>query len=87
MATQMHDMTEEEPDKQLENARTELRELRFQYAVARSLQNPARVGQLKRNVARILTVKNQRRSGNAPAGKQAAQSSAGKSGKKGGKDK
>lgn len=52
MATSVHDMTNEELTKQLDNARKELRELRFTYAVARSLQDPARIGKLKRQIAR-----------------------------------
>ena len=60
MASTYHDMTDEELNTQLDNARKELRELRFSYAVARSLQNPSRIGQLKRNIARILTVKREK---------------------------
>ncbi len=57
MATAYHEMTNEELDKQLDQARVELRNLRFTFAVARSLQSPARVGDLKKNIARILTIK------------------------------
>ena len=60
MAVKFSEMTDKELDKQLENSRNELRELRFSFAVSRSLQNPARPGQLKKNVARILTLKRQR---------------------------
>ncbi|MCB1167693.1 MAG: 50S ribosomal protein L29 [Leptospiraceae bacterium] len=56
MASSYHEMTEENLKEQLDQAKAELRELRFSYGIARSLQNPARVGQLKKNVARINTV-------------------------------
>lgn len=62
-STSFHDMTDEELGKQLENARRELMDMRFNFAVARSLQNPSRVGQLKKNIARILTVRNARKKG------------------------
>lgn len=63
MATAYHEMTNEELDKQLEQARVELRNLRFTFAVARSLQSPARVGALRKNIARILTIKRGRELG------------------------
>lgn len=63
MATAYHEMTNEELDKQLDLARVELRNLRFTFAVARSLQSPARVGDLKKNIARILTIKRGRELG------------------------
>ena len=63
MACVFHEMTTEELEKQLELSRSELRELRFTFAVARSLQDPARVRKLKRNVAKILTVTRARQLG------------------------
>lgn len=60
MAVNYSEMTDKELDKQLDNSRNELRELRFTFAVVKSLQNPSRAGQLKRNIARILTLKRQR---------------------------
>ncbi len=65
MAATFHEMNEEELTKQLEAARAELRQLRFTYAVARSLPNPARVGKLRKDVARILTVQQARKLGKA----------------------
>ena len=61
MAVNFHELTDEELGKQLENSRRELMDLRFNYAVARSLQNPSRMGQLKKTIARILTVQNERK--------------------------
>lgn len=63
MAASFHEMTDEELSKQLESAASEIRELRFNYAVARSLQDPARVGKLRKDVARIKTVKRARELG------------------------
>lgn len=60
MAVNYHEMTEEELQKQLDASRSELRELRFTFAVARSLQNPSRPGQIKKSIARILTIKRAR---------------------------
>lgn len=60
MAATFHEMNDEELSKQLEAARAEIRELRFTYAVARSLPNPARVGKLRKDVARIMTVRRAR---------------------------
>lgn len=60
MAIKFKEMTESELDKQLSNSKKELRELRFTFAVAKSLQNPSRANQLKKNVARILTLKRER---------------------------
>ncbi|MBI3395907.1 MAG: 50S ribosomal protein L29 [Spirochaetia bacterium] len=65
MGTVYHEMTDEELTKQLELAKAEMRELRFTYATARSLPDPSRIGNLKRNVARILTVRSERTAGKA----------------------
>jgi large subunit ribosomal protein L29 len=60
-----HEMTEQELNAGLEESKSELRELRFSYAIAKSLQDPSRVQTLKRNIARILTVKRERELGKA----------------------
>ena len=65
MGSVFHELTEEEIQKQLEDSKSELRELRFTYAMARSLTDPSRVGKLKRNIARLLTVKRLRELGKA----------------------
>lgn len=84
MAVNIHEMTDEELQKQLDNSRRELLDLRFSYATARSLQSPARVGQLRKTIARVLTVQNARKKGLSIAGK-ARPAGDKKSGKKGGK--
>lgn len=63
MASSYHELSEENLREQLDQAKAELRELRFSFGIARNLQNPARVGQLKRNVARINTVLRERELG------------------------
>lgn len=65
MGSVVHEMTDEEIKKQIEANRSELRELRFTFAVARSLQDPARVRKLKRDTARMLTVQRLRELGKA----------------------
>ena len=63
MGSSYHEMADDELNKQLELSRSELRESRFTYATARSLQDPAGVGKLKKNIARILTIKTEREKG------------------------
>lgn len=69
MAANIHEMTDEELLKQLENSRRELLDMRFSYATARSLQSPARVSQLRKTIARCLTVQNARKKGLTITGK------------------
>ncbi|HBS05405.1 MAG TPA: 50S ribosomal protein L29 [Leptospiraceae bacterium] len=81
MASSYHEMTDENLKEQLDQAKAELRELRFTFGIARSLQKPARVGQLKKNVARINTVLRERELGLATQ-KEATSKGKGKSRKK-----
>ena len=60
MGSVFHEMTEDELIAQRDQALSELRELRFTFAVSRTLQSPSRVGQVKKNVARINTVLRER---------------------------
>ena len=53
-------MTDEELDRRLHETRQELFNLRFQSATG-ALENPARMKLAKREIARILTVQNERR--------------------------
>ncbi|MCR9142370.1 MAG: 50S ribosomal protein L29 [bacterium] len=69
MSANIHEMTDEELNKQLDSARKELLDLRFSYATARSLQSPARVGQLRKTIARCLTVQTARKKGLTITGK------------------
>ena len=65
----VHDLREmdtEELGKELEAHRSEQLELRFQHAMG-ALENHARLGQVKRQIARILTVLADRKSTPAEA--------------------
>jgi large subunit ribosomal protein L29 len=61
-AKQIRDMTNEELERALADRRQELFNLRFQSATG-ALENPARLKLAKRELARILTVRNERESG------------------------
>ncbi len=63
MGSVFHEMTEDEIKSKIEENRSELRELRFTFAVARSVQDPARFKKLKRDVARMQTVLRERELG------------------------
>ena len=54
----MRDMTDEELENALHDRRQELFNLRFQSATG-ALENPARLKLAKREIARILTVRNE----------------------------
>lgn len=61
-ARTLRDMTDDELDKKLSETRRELFNLRFQAATG-ALENPARVKLAKREIARILTVRQERETG------------------------
>ena len=58
-ARQLRDLTTEELDRKLAEGRQELFNLRFQSATG-ALENPSRIRLAKREIARILTVRNER---------------------------
>ena len=58
-ARELREMTDEELDMRLADTRQELFNLRFQSATG-GLENPARLKLAKREIARILTVRNER---------------------------
>jgi len=60
-AKQLRDMTDDELEHALADRRQELFNLRFQSATG-ALENPARLKLAKREIARILTVRNERES-------------------------
>jgi large subunit ribosomal protein L29 len=60
-ASQLRSMTDEELDKRMAETRQELFQLRFQTATG-ALENSARLRLTKREIARILTIKNERES-------------------------
>jgi large subunit ribosomal protein L29 len=60
-ASQLRNMTDEELDRRMAETRQELFQLRFQTATG-ALENSARLRLTKREIARILTIKNERES-------------------------
>jgi large subunit ribosomal protein L29 len=58
-ARQLRDLSDEELDKKMAETRQELFQLRFQTATG-ALENSARLRGAKREIARILTIKNER---------------------------
>jgi len=61
-ARELRDLTDDELEHRLAETRQELFNLRFQSATG-ALENPARLKLAKREIARILTVRNERASG------------------------
>ncbi|MGO8874227.1 MAG: 50S ribosomal protein L29 [Acidimicrobiales bacterium] len=75
-AAELRELDDDELDNRLINARKELFNLRFQAATGR-LDNSARTGAVRRDIARMLTVVRDRQGGVAPAAA-GAQPSAGR---------
>jgi large subunit ribosomal protein L29 len=63
-ARELRDLTDEELENRLADTRQELFNLRIQSATG-ALENPARLKLAKREIARILTVRNERESAQA----------------------
>ena len=62
MKGNLEELTREELDRGLTGAKEELRKLRFQ-AVTGKLDNPKKIKELKKQVARILTLNNEYKHG------------------------
>ncbi len=60
MKLKLKDLKDAEIKTQLADARKELRTQRFQYVVARSLENPMIIRNLRKKVARLLTEQRER---------------------------
>ncbi len=58
-ARELRDVREDELETRLHDARQELFNLRFQSATG-ALENAARIREVKRDIARILTIQNER---------------------------
>ena len=58
-ARELRDLSDDELDQRLADTRQELFNLRFQSATG-ALENPARLKLTKREIARILTIQNER---------------------------
>ena len=64
-AQELHNLNDQELAQRLAEAREEMFNLRFQLAMGKQ-DNSARLGQVRREVARVLTIQHQR-GGQAPA--------------------
>lgn len=60
MKLKLHELKDSEITAQIDEASKELRNYRFQYAIARSLENPLIIRNLKKKVARLYTIKRER---------------------------
>ncbi len=58
MKGKLEELTIEELDRMLRENKEELRQERFK-AVTAKVENPRRISELKKNIARILTLKNE----------------------------
>jgi large subunit ribosomal protein L29 len=58
-AEQLRDLTDDELDSRLKDAKEELFNLRFQLATGQ-LDNPKRIKEIKKDIARIQTVRRER---------------------------
>ncbi|EQA44556.1 ribosomal protein L29 [Leptospira broomii serovar Hurstbridge str. 5399] len=56
----LHELKDVEILAQIEDARKVIRTARFQYGVARSLENPKVIANAKKKIARLLTIKRER---------------------------
>lgn len=59
----LRDMSPRERERRLRELRTELLRLRTMVEAGGAVENPARIRELKRTVARILTVENEEKTG------------------------
>lgn len=62
---QLKTMTKEEMNKNLDEARKELMKLRSQVSRGTQSENPGKIRSLKKTVAKILTLQNQKKIGGA----------------------
>jgi large subunit ribosomal protein L29 len=76
-AAELRELDDDELENRLINARKELFNLRFQAATGR-LDNSARTGDVRRDIARMLTVMRDREEGLTPAPVPSGRSSAGR---------
>ncbi|MCC5814098.1 MAG: 50S ribosomal protein L29 [Leptospira sp.] len=60
MKNKLHELSEIDLKTQLEEAREEVRTQRFKFAVEKNLENPKKIRDSKKKIARILTIKRER---------------------------
>jgi len=63
-ATELREMTDVELNKQLKDLKAELFNLRFQHAI-NQLDNPIRIEAVKKDIARVMTVRAEKNAKNA----------------------
>lgn len=56
----LSELKDNEVVSQLQEARKDLRQLRFDFAITRSFKNPKEINSLKKKIARLLTVQRER---------------------------
>lgn len=59
----IRELSDLEIQKQIDDSRKQLRELRFQFAVARSVENPSAFRVLKKKIAQLLTIQHEKKLG------------------------
>ncbi len=57
----LRDLSEQELLDEIKEAKSELFNLRFQWSATRQLSNPARLGELRKKIARIHTIMQERK--------------------------
>ena len=60
MKVKLSDLKDSEISQQLVEATKQIRENRFQYAIARTLENPKIIRDLKKKIARLKTIQRER---------------------------
>lgn len=65
-ATELREKSEQELEQRLEELKTELFNLRFQHAI-NQLENPMRISECKKEIARILTIQREKELAEAEA--------------------
>jgi large subunit ribosomal protein L29 len=60
MKNKLHELSDKDLNLQLSEAREEIRTQRFKYAVEKNLENPKKIRDTKRKIARILTIQRER---------------------------
>jgi len=76
MKVKLHELKDAEIATQLKDASKELREQRFQFAVTRSLENPKKIRNLKKKIARLMTIQREREIAASKTAEKAAKAAA-----------
>ncbi len=63
MKSKLRELKDNDIKTEIAKARKEIRNFRFQYATARSLENPKIIRNLKKKIARLLTITRERELG------------------------